>query len=471
MKKISVLLLAIMMLFAFTACDDASGLKEMNVSVRLGQHVRGAEEDHNNWKQATVSMEDDVVTVHADLDAMEKYASSVTSQGEAMWLALLIDTGISDLENVVYNGTPLGEAGANEYKDLKGVDGVEGKSSEMVLWIKADDSTTYAEGRKITLGADGFIEKSITIKVEDVDFVETAEDFTTAISKGKEVILTADITLSEKINFTKSVDIDLNGKTLSTDLDLNINENATAESEVVNVNISNGKLVLNSKIEGHETHGTLRLYTNSNVTLTNVEYTTDSTGIFFRQNNADAKAVIKDSKIISTGSYAIGTNASKEESENMFVEIENSTISAAEEGATGILFNVNGGVTIKDSTVIGGKQAMIARGGIHSFTNTTFEAKDAAPENDEYLDNEWATGNGVPVAVLVVGNRNSGSSYPYGTTVTLDSVTFTAPEDVLGIYVYQNKDEEAVSVKGTVTALPSVNTDSMNDATYEVAVK
>ena len=79
--------------------------------------------------------------------------------------------------------------------------------------------------------------------------------------------------------------------------------------------------------------------------------------------------------------------------------------------------------------------------------------------------------NGVPVAVLVVGNRNSGSSYPYGTAVTLDNVTFTAPEDVLGIYVYQNKPEEAVSVKGTVTALPSVNTDSMNDATYEVAVK
>ena len=76
------------------------------------------------------------------------------------------------------------------------------------------------------------------------------------------------------------------------------------------------------------------------------------------------------------------------------------------------------------------------------------------------------------MAALVVGNRNSGESYPYGTTVTLDGVTFTAPGNVYGIYVYQNKPEEAVSVKGTVTALPTVNeTSTMNGATYEVTVK
>ena len=62
MKKISVLLFAIMMLFAFTACDDASGLKEMNVSVRLGQHVRGEAEDGGNWKHAIISMEGNTIS-------------------------------------------------------------------------------------------------------------------------------------------------------------------------------------------------------------------------------------------------------------------------------------------------------------------------------------------------------------------------------------------------------------------------
>ena len=474
MKKIIVALLAFAMVFAFTSCESEPSLKEMTVGVRLGQHVKGESEDGSNWKSAVLSMEGDVVTIQADLDAMKNYQSSVSSQGEAKWLALLIDTGISDLANVVYNGEALGDAGANEYKDLKGVDvdGTTGKATEMVLWIKAED-TQYTSGRTITLSYDGYVEKEITIKVENVKLVtvRTPDDFTTAIAGDKKVVLSNDITLAAEVDFTKSVDIDLNGKTLSTDLDLNINENATSESPVVDVTISNGKLVLNSNVG--TTHGTLRLYTNSNVTLDNVEYTTNATGIFFKQSNANAKAVIKDSKITSTGSYAIGTNASKEESENMIVEIENSTISAAEEGATGILFNVNGGVTIKNSTVIGGKQAMIARGGTHSFTDTTFEAKYALTESgDEYLEKDWATGNGVPVAALVVGNRNSGESYPYGTTVTLDGVTFTAPGNVYGIYVYQNKPEEAVSVKGTVTALPTVNeTSTMNGATYEVTVK
>lgn len=476
MKKIIVALLAFAMVFAFTSCDNDPALKEMTVGVRLGQHVMGESVDRDNWKSAVLSMEGDVVTIKADLGAMDSYKSTSEALPEGQktgkWLALLIDTGISDLANVVYNEEVLGDAGANEYKDLKGVDvdGTPGKATEMVLWIKAEDAQ-YTSGRPITLSYDGYVEKEITIKVEDVKLVtvRTADDFNTAIAGDKRVFLSNDVSLDAKVNFTNSVEIDLNGKTLSTNSDLNINEDATSVSPVVDVTISNGKLVLNSN-EG--THGTLRLYTNSNVTLDNVEYTTNATGIFFRQNNANAKAVIKDSTITSTGAYAIGTNASKEESEDMFVEIENSSISAAEEGATGILFNVNGGVTIKNSTVIGGKQAMIARGGTHSFTDTTFEA--LTESGDEYLEEDWGTGNDVPVAALVVGNKNSGDSYPYGTTVALDGVTFTAPENVYGIYVYQNNNnpEEAVSVSGTVTALPTVNeTSTRNGATYEVNVE
>ena len=474
MKKIIVALLAFAMVFAFTSCDNDPALKEMTVGVRLGQHVNGESVDKGNWQSAVLSMEGDVVTIKADLGAMDSYKSTSEALPEGQktgkWLALLIDTGISDLANVVYNGDVLGAAGANEYKDLKGVDvdGTPGQDTEMVLWIKAEDAQ-YTSGRPITLSYDGYVEKEITIKVENVKLVTTAGEFNTAIAGDKKVVLSNDVSLDAKVNFTKDVNIDLNGKTLSTKSDLYINENATPESSDVNVTISNGKLDLNSD---NPARGTLRLYTNSNVTLDNVEYTTKATGIFFSQNKANAKAVIKDSTITSTGAYAIGTNASKEESVNMFVEIENSTISAEGEDATGILFNVNGGVTIKNSTVIGGKQAMIARGGTHSFTDTTFEA--LTESGDEYLGTDWGTGNDVPVAALVVGNKNSGDSYPYGTTVKLDGVTFTAPGNVYGIYVYQNNNnpDEAVSVSGTVTALPTVNeTSTMNGATYDVEVK
>ena len=227
MKKISVLLLAIMMLFAFTACDDASGLKEMNVSVRLGQHVRGESEDGGNWKHAIISMEGNTITVTTNTSQLKTYASTVSDNGEAMWLALLIDTGISDLENVVYNGTPLGEAGANEYKDLKGVDGVEGKSSEMVLWIKADDSTTYANGREITLSADGYIETKLNIKVVDdktSSYVADKAGFDEAFNSaedGAKIVLTQSIPDGDGVIFpadkftTEGITIDLNGFTYS----------------------------------------------------------------------------------------------------------------------------------------------------------------------------------------------------------------------------------------------------------------
>lgn len=480
MKKFIVALLAFALVFAFTSCDnEAQGPTDDwdGIGVRIARHTIPDELGEGatcegNWdhvKSATYA--DGVVTVEADLYDMAEYASTNPDQGKHKWFALFISVGdFAEDDSLRINESitleQAREGDTEKYEAVFAEDADKAMAAnEFVFWAKADDPGS------ITLSRNGATPLTIQVKVEDVDLVSSSDDFISAIKAGdKKVALADNVTLTEKVNFTKSVDIDLNGKTLSTDLDLNINENAAEDPSVVDVTISNGKLVLNSN---SITHGTLRLYTNSNVTLDDVEYTTNATGIFFRQTNANAKAVIKDSTITSTGAYAIGTNASKEESENMIVEIENSTISAAKEGSTGILFNVGGGVTIKNSTVIGGKQAMIARGGTHSFTDTKFVAEDAlAASDDEYLDKDWDTGNGVPCAALVVGNRNSGNSYPYGTTVTLEGVTFEAPEGVYEIYVYENKEEEAVIVDGFVPTLPFVNEkDTMNGATYEVRVK
>ena len=123
MKRIAVVFAVFLMLFTFSSCESEPSLNNMNVSVRIGKHVRGDAVDYGNWKHAQLSAEGDVYTVKADLDAMAEYASSADGQGEAKWLALLIDTGINDLTNVSFNSTKLGEDGANEYKDLQGTDG------------------------------------------------------------------------------------------------------------------------------------------------------------------------------------------------------------------------------------------------------------------------------------------------------------------------------------------------------------
>lgn len=208
-----------LMLFSFSSCESEPSLDNMNVSVRIGKHVRGEAEDNGNWNHAQLSAEGDVYTVKADIDAMTKYASSADGQGEAKWLAILIDTGINDLTNVSFNSTKLGEDGANEYKDLQGTDGTPGRSSEIVLWIKADDSA-YTAGKPVTIGADGYYEKTITIKVEDTDYAADQAELKEAVentSNSSVIVLTDNIVLTDPVTIGsgKDIVIDLNGKTVS----------------------------------------------------------------------------------------------------------------------------------------------------------------------------------------------------------------------------------------------------------------
>ena len=219
MKRIAVVFAVFLMLFTFSSCESEPSLDNMNVSVRIGKHVRGDAEDHGNWNHAQLSAEGDVYTVKADIDAMTKYASSADGQGEAKWLAILIDTGINDLTNVSFNSTKLGEDGANEYKDLQGTDGTPGRSSEIVLWIKADDSA-YTAGKPVTIGADGYYEKTITIKVEDTDYAADQAELKEAVentSNSSVIVLTDNIVLTDPVTIGsgKDIVIDLNGKKVS----------------------------------------------------------------------------------------------------------------------------------------------------------------------------------------------------------------------------------------------------------------
>ena len=218
-----------------------------------------------------------------------------------------------------------------------------------------------------------------------------------------------------------------------------------------------------------------------------MNYTSNITGIFAVNNNDHITLNITDNSIVEVdGYYALGTNATQPDvSNNINFKITDSTITSAEaEGTAGdntaILFNVQGRVTIENSTVSGDRQAMIARGGNYVFTNTTFEAtgENSINKTDKgnYLnENYWGSGNEVPLAALVIGN-NSTSAYDYSTSAELTNVTIKAPEknnedvDYYGIYVWQNNDTDKVSVSGTLSAesTKKVNTENMNNATYDV---
>ena len=96
---------------------------------------------------------------------------------------------------------------------------------------------------------------------------------------------------------------------------------------------------------------------------------------------------------------------------------------------------------------------------------------------NNYENTNWADGNNVPVATIVIGNRVSeaSTSYPYGTSVELNNVVFDTPDTSKGgntyydIYLYQNKVDQAVVVTGTIkNASDLIVNDSRNGAKYDV---
>lgn len=81
-------------------------------------------------------------------------------------------------------------------------------------------------------------------------------------------------------------------------------------------------------------------------------------------------------------------------------------------------------LTISDSTIIGGRQGVILRGGTGHFSNSTITSRgEFDPATDKYyLDGVWGSGNAIPMASLVVGNPTT-TAYKYSTDCYIDDLT------------------------------------------------
>ena len=111
----------------------------------------------SNKEKASVSLADGIITVTVDVDELTESASSEPSQGTHKWLALEIGTGINDITEVKYNGSPLS---AQDVSDAQATGCATGS---FVLYIKTEE---VAETPKvITLSANGYGEITLTIQV------------------------------------------------------------------------------------------------------------------------------------------------------------------------------------------------------------------------------------------------------------------------------------------------------------------
>ena len=128
-----------------------------NISVRLAPSLTDTIAASNNTK-ASISFEDNTISITVNVNELEESTSSVASQGTHKWIGLGIGTGLSSVTLAKYNGVQLTEDDANEAISV-GLD----QPGEFILYVKADELAE--EAKTITLKADGYPEIAISIVV------------------------------------------------------------------------------------------------------------------------------------------------------------------------------------------------------------------------------------------------------------------------------------------------------------------
>lgn len=203
-------------------------------------------------------------------------------------------------------------------------------------------------------------------------------------------------------------------------------------------------------------------------------------GIAIKEGGKNITVKIENSTIeYGEGCYGVTTNAATA-GENVKIDIKGSKILLRDnfngQDTTGLLTNVPTTVTITNSEIVGNRQGAILRGGTYTIEGSTFKSSGTKTTGYDWTDtgdNYWSVGNGVPLAALVIGNKNKAYGYP--TTVTFEGTNTlgVGETDVRKqIWVYQanklDKEDRTVTVKGTMDKTWTTNAD-MNGAKYPEA--
>lgn len=266
--------------------------------------------------------------------------------------------------------------------------------------------------------------------------VGTAEELVAVFAKGGNVKLTASITLGNSylINQDVEVNIDLNQQTLTSSGALIASDGGVLT-------------IMNGTVATAESYGSTNYIVSADaggeVILDNVKVQSKGAGVGFMPSAGPSKLTVRNSEITAF-SFGIGTNAGVAQTGSEMV-IENSTIDAY----AAVLFNLDCELTITNSTLNGGNQGLIARGGdievtdSHIFIN--YPDEDLAQiESGQYLNEDWKDGNKVPMAAIVAGNRGSGYQYPTKLALNNTEVASIGKEARYfpALYVWANQEAE-----------------------------
>ena len=272
--------------------------------------------------------------------------------------------------------------------------------------------------------------------VSSIFAIDSSDDFANAISNGGSYYLTDDVIVtSDNVEVAKDFFIDLDGKKL----DIESSNTVVVEPGVVS-EFRNGSLTINlPETIDDITISCLQVSGGSSLTFSDVDYHSNRTGVWVYGNDTLFEA-INDSTINVDGYYCVGTNAANSD-QNVTIRIDSSELKSGsiDEDSNAILFNIPGTLSIMDSYIEGGAQAVIIRGGDATIKNSQLVSRNLSkndrPESAfaQFLNGNWVTGNGVPCATLVVGNRST--SYVYPTSCSVENTSITMNNKDAGTYV------------------------------------
>ena len=287
--------------------------------------------------------------------------------------------------------------------------------------LKTDINLTF---NAVAIQAEPFANAEEAYKAKDSIITSDADVIEAAIMDGMPVVLSADAKVDSAALDRAGADIDLNGQELkiggTTPIVLNSSKS---------ISLKDGTLVLenqNSRRVG------IAICEGGNLELNDVNMTATDVSMVVDKGTNKATVDIIDSVITSTDNYILSTNAGNPETgANVVINIKNSTLIAQNSDSTAVLMNVPGTLNIEDSRLEANRQGLIVRCGNATVNNSTVKSNvttDVIQQNswDYYDNNKWGSGNEVPVAAVVVGNRGAEGaiSYPYDATLTSINSSF-----------------------------------------------
>ena len=253
-----------------------------------------------------------------------------------------------------------------------------------------------------------------------------------------------------------SLCIDLNEKTLTLD-DSNSIKLQKEGDAVTDLTFQNGSISANAFKNPND--AVFHILSGCSITLDKVTVETGAS-VLYPSGDAASVTVQNGSQIHTRGTYAVATNAGKEENYNVVITLKDSSLSARVPNfnfGCAVLLNVPGTLNIENCTIESDMQGVFARAGTVSIKDSTLETKgtySSTKYGDSsvcWKDSAWGSGDCAPVAALTMGSyvKSGGgpSAYRADAVVTLDNVTFVAPKNISTIYIDSN-DTYAARLNG-----------------------